>query len=216
VVGNEIDAVTLRRARLHAVIAEELAGRAHRFGRPAGRDFGDDLVVAGQRDLIPELAHHVGRLAEADRRAYLRGVAAIAGRQLHVDDVALPQDAAGRAWVAEDQSRVRHRRRADDEEVNVAAPIHDGGARRGAQFVFFRTRLGARDHRFHRALAQNARLAHAVELFRAMDDDEVVQEAFGENEFGVRQARAQGIVLIDRHIVFVPWIDLHQPDTAAI
>src|SRR5262245_1831450 len=67
VVGDEIDAVALGRARLHALVAEELRGRAHVLGRFAGRDLGDDFLVPRQRDLVPELAHHVSRLAHANR-----------------------------------------------------------------------------------------------------------------------------------------------------
>ena len=43
---------------------KNLARVPHVLGRLAGRDLGDDLLVARQRDLLPELAHHVGRLAE--------------------------------------------------------------------------------------------------------------------------------------------------------
>ena len=79
----------LGRPRLIAVVAEKLAGLAHRFRRLARRDLGDNALISRQRDLVPEFAHHLGRLAEADRRADLRRIAAIAGGQLHIDDVAL-------------------------------------------------------------------------------------------------------------------------------
>ena len=83
------------------------------------------------------------------------------------------------------------------------------------QLIFLHAGLGARDHRLHGALAQHAGLAHAVEFFRAVDDEEVVQEAFGEHQLGVRQAGAQRVVLVDRHVIFMTRVDLHQPDAAA-
>src|SRR5262245_22306084 len=84
-VGDEIDAVHLRRTRLVAVVAEEAARLPHILDRLAGRDLGDDLLVARQRDLLPEIAHHVIWLAHANGRADLGGVAAIAGGKLHND-----------------------------------------------------------------------------------------------------------------------------------
>src|SRR5262249_11544068 len=72
VIGDEVDAVALRRPRLHALVAEEFAGDADVLSRLAGRDFGDDALVARERDLLPEFSHHLGRLADADRRADLR------------------------------------------------------------------------------------------------------------------------------------------------
>ena len=83
--------------------------------------------------------------------------------------------------------RIGHRRRADDEEVDVAAAVEDGGAGRGAQLVFRHAGLGARDHRLHGALAQHAGLAHAVELLLAVHHHQLVQEALGEDELGVGQ-----------------------------
>src|SRR5262249_54113493 len=77
VVGAQIAAVARGRARLIAVVAEEPAGEPHRFRRLAGRDFIDDATVAGQRELVPEFLHHLGRLPDRDGRADLRGVAAI-------------------------------------------------------------------------------------------------------------------------------------------
>src|SRR5262249_40859058 len=87
-ISDKIDAVHLGRPRLITLVAEKFAGLAHRLDRLARRDLGDDAAIARQRDLVPELAHHFGRLAEADRRADLRGVAAIAGGELNIDDVA--------------------------------------------------------------------------------------------------------------------------------
>ena len=122
---------------------------------------------------------------------------------------------AGRARIAEDQRRIVHRRRADDQEVDIAAAVHDGGGRRGLQLIFLHAGLGARDHRLHRALAQHAGLAHAVEFLGAVDDDEVVQEVLGEHQFGVGQLLAQRVVLVDRQVIAMARVDLHQPDAAA-
>src|SRR3954447_18625120 len=108
-------------ARLHALLAEELACFADRFDRIAWLDLSRHLRKARQRDLVPEALHHVSRRPDANRRADLRGVAAIARRVLHVDDVALLQDAGGRARVAEHLCGVRHWGRANDEEVDVAS-----------------------------------------------------------------------------------------------
>ena len=55
-VGDEIDAVALRRPRLVAVVAEKFAGLPHVLRGLAGRDLGDDLVVAGQRDRRPRIS----------------------------------------------------------------------------------------------------------------------------------------------------------------
>ena len=126
------------------------------------------------------------------------------------------QHAAGRARIAEDQRRIVHRGRADDEEVDVAAAFQDGGAGCGAQLVFLHARLGARHHRLHGVLAQHAGLAHAVELLGAVDRQQLVQEALGEDQLDVGQAFAQHVVLVDRQVVAVARIDLHQPDAAAL
>src|SRR5262249_22077026 len=88
-VGDDIDAVHLRRARLHAPFAEEAAGEPHIIGGVPGFDFGDDLAIPGQRDLVPELAHHFSGRPKRDRRSDLGGQTVVAGRQLHVEDVAL-------------------------------------------------------------------------------------------------------------------------------
>ena len=66
------------------------------------------------------------------------------------------------------------------------------------------------------SLAQHAGLAHAVELLLAVDRRELVQEALGEHELRVGQLLAQHVVLIDRQVVVVPRIDLHQADAAAL
>ncbi len=49
-----------------------------------------------------------------------------------------------------------------------------------------------------------------------MDHEQVVQETLGEDEFRVGQVVAQHVVLVDRQIVLVPRVDLHQPDAAAL
>src|ERR1700730_16315887 len=72
------------------------------------RDLGNYFLVAGQRDFVPEFLHHLGRLADANRRADLRGVAAEACRPLHIYDVALLQPAARRPRVAQNLRRIRH------------------------------------------------------------------------------------------------------------
>src|SRR6266853_22813 len=87
--GDDIDAVDLRRARLYALVAKELRRNADIIDRVAGPDLGDDPPIAGERDLVPEPLHHFGRLSDADRRADLGRVAALARRKLHDDDVAV-------------------------------------------------------------------------------------------------------------------------------
>src|SRR5918998_1752097 len=66
-VRDEVDAVHVDRPRLHAVVAEEPAGGAQVLDRLAGADLGDHALVAGAGDLVPEAAHGIRRLAEADR-----------------------------------------------------------------------------------------------------------------------------------------------------
>ena len=121
-----------------------------------------------------------------------------------------------RARIAEEHRRVRHRGRADDEKVDVAAAAQDGGARRRAQVGLGRARLRSRDHCLHRVLAQHAGAAHAVELGRALDDDEVVDEAAREHDLGVRQPGAQIVVLVHRHVVAVARIDLDEADARTL
>src|SRR6188472_2888896 len=89
VVGDEVDAVALCRSRLIPVIAKEPAGEPHGLDRLSGRDLGDDAPIAGQHDLVPEFLHRLGWLADAYGRADLRGVAAIARGEFHVDDIPL-------------------------------------------------------------------------------------------------------------------------------
>ena len=47
-------------------------------------------------------------------------------------------------------------------------------------------------------------------------DEQVVQEALGEDELGVGQVVAQHVVLVDRQVVLVARVDLHQADAAAL
>ncbi len=49
-----------------------------------------------------------------------------------------------------------------------------------------------------------------------MDRKQLVQEALGEDEFGVRQVMSKYAILIDRHVVIVARIDLHQPYATAL
>ena len=74
----------------------------------------------------------------------------------------------------------------------------------------------ARDHRVHGVLAQHAGLAHAVELLGAVDRQQLVQKALGEDELRVGQILAQHVVLVHRHVIAVARIDLHKPDAAAL
>src|SRR5437660_814404 len=152
-VGDQIDAMRMDRARLHALLAEEFSRLADRLERIARSDLGRHLLEAGQRDFLPEALHHVGRPADADRRADLRGVAAVTGRDFHVDDVALLQHASRRARIAEHQRGLLHRGRADDEEIDVTAALEDCGAGRRAQLIFGDAGPRARHHRVHGVLA---------------------------------------------------------------
>jgi hypothetical protein len=58
--------------------------------------------------------------------------------------------------------------------------------------------LGGGHHRLHGVLAQHAGAPHTIKLGPALDDDEFVNETAGEDDFGVGQARAQIVVLVDR------------------
>src|SRR6266403_1015122 len=58
-------------------------------------------------------------------------------------------------------------------------------------------------------------LAHAIELLGALDDDQLVDEAAGEHDLGLGQARPQVVILIDRHVILVARIELDQADAAA-
>jgi hypothetical protein len=120
------------------------------------------------------------------------------------------------ARVAENHRRVRHRGRADDEKVDVAAALEDGGAGRRAQLVLLHPGTRPRHHRVHRVAAQPARRAHAIELLRAVDRQQLVQEALGEHQLGLGQILAQHVVLVDRQVIPVPRVDLHQADAAAL
>ena len=183
--------------------------------RIAGLDLGRHFLEHRQRDVFPEPLDHVGRRPEADRRADLRRVAAIAGGELHVDDVALLQLAARRARIAEHHRGIGHRGGADDQEVDVAAALHDGGAGGGAQLIFGDAGLGARDQRLHGVLAQLAGRADAVELLGAVDRQELVDAAAGEDQLGLGQPLLEHVVLVDRQVVLVARIDLEQADAAA-
>ena len=212
---DDVDAVDLGRARLHALLAEELRGDPYIVDRIAGLYLSDDLAIAGERDLLPEFAHHLGRRPQADGRADLRRIAAIAGGELHDDDVALAELALGGPRIAEEHRRIRHRGRADDQKVDIAAALQHGGAGGAAQIGLGRARPGGRHHRRHGALAQHAGLAHAIELLGALDDDQLVDEAAGEHDLGLGQAGPQVVILIDRHVILVARIDLDQADASA-
>src|SRR5262252_4785904 len=210
--ANDVDAVDLGRTRLHAVLAKELCCDAHIVDRIARFDLGNDALVAGQSDLVPEFLYYVGRLADADRRADLRRVAPIAGRKLHNDDVAVAKLALGRAWIAEEHGRIRHRGRTDNQEIDVAAAPQDGGAGGAAEIGFGRAGLCRRHHRLHGVLAQQPGAPHTVKLGLALDNDKLVNEAARKNDLGVRQAGAQIIVLVHRHVIPVARIDLDEAD----
>ena len=55
-----------------------------------------------------------------------------------------------------------------------------------------------------------------AQLLLAVHDHQLVHEAVGEHQLGVREALAQHVVLVDRQVVVVPGIDLDQPDAAAL
>src|SRR4029077_3176850 len=65
-VGDQIDAVALGRARLIALVPEEFAGGTHGFYRLSRRDLGNDASIARKRDFIPEVFHHFCGLAYAN------------------------------------------------------------------------------------------------------------------------------------------------------
>src|SRR5262249_57775721 len=111
-------------------------GEAYSVGGVAGFDLGDDLAIAGQGDLVPELAHHVGGRPERNRRADLGGEAVVAGGELHVDDVAVLELAMGWARIAEHHRRISHWCRSDDEKIDIAAALENGGGRRRGPRAF--------------------------------------------------------------------------------
>src|SRR6266446_2199191 len=84
-IGDEVDAVGVDRSGLHAFLAEEFSGRPDGLHRSAGPDLGRHVPERRQRYLVPEPPDHIGRGPEAHGRANLRRVAAIAGRDFHVD-----------------------------------------------------------------------------------------------------------------------------------
>ena len=43
-----------------------------------------------------------------------------------------------------------------------------------------------------------------------------MEKALGEHQFRVGQILAQHVILVDRQIIAVPRVDLHQPDAAAL
>src|SRR5262249_41415508 len=215
-VGDEVDAVRVDRARLHTLGAELLTDLLDLRQRIARLEGGPHLLEHRQGVVPPEPLDHVGRRPEADRRADLRRVAAIAGGELHVDDVALLQHAARRARIAEHHGGIGHRGGADDEEVDIAAALHDGGAGGGAQLILGDAGLRLGDERLHRVRAQLAGLADAVELLGAVHRQELVDPAAGEDELGLRQPVFEHVVLVDRHVVLVARIDLEQADAALL
>ena len=143
-------------------------------------------------------------------------VAAIAGGELHVDDVAFLQHARRGTRIAEDLRGVCHRGGADDEKIDVAAAFQDRGAGCGPQLILRHAGSRALNHRIHGVLAQLPGLADAVEFFIAVHREQLVHPAFGEDELGIGQILAQHVELVDRQIVLVPWIDLEQADTPAL
>ena len=111
------------------------------------------------------------------------------------------QDAGGGARIAEHHRRVRHRRRPDDQKIDIAAAFEDGGARRRAQFVFFHAGLA-------RATMAFMASSHSLPALRTQSsssalwiDEQLVQEAFGEDQLRVGKILAQHIVLVDRQVV---------------
>ncbi len=54
------------------------------------------------------------------------------------------------------------------------------------------------------------------QLLLAVDHHQLVHEALGEHELGIRQRLAQHVVLVDRQIVVVTRVDLDEPDASAL
>ena len=103
---------------------------------------GNHFFKAGQHDVVEEAAYFFRRLADADRRADLRAVAAVTGGKLHDDDIAVAEHAARRTRIAEDQCRIFHRRRTDDREVDITAAFENRARRGGFELVFGHARAG--------------------------------------------------------------------------
>jgi hypothetical protein len=216
VVGDEVDGVRVQRPRLHAAGAEQLAGGVHAVERAARADGLDHRLVRRDRGVLPEPPHRLRRLAQAYRRADLRGVAAVAGGDLHDHDVAVGEPAGARPRVAEDHRRVGHRRRADDQEVDLAAAVEDRVRRGRRELVLGHAGRGPLDERLHGRLAEPPGGAHAVELLLAVDDEQLVHDPVGQDELGVRELAPQRGVLVDGEVVAVARVDLEQPDPAAL
>src|SRR5213594_1946254 len=106
---------------------------------------GHHALKARQHDLIEEAPDFGRRLPQADWRADLGAVAAVAGRKFHDDDIPVFKYAAGGTGIAEDHRRILHRGRADNREVNVASSLEDRAGHGGFELIFSRAGPAAPD-----------------------------------------------------------------------
>src|SRR6266404_5183065 len=138
---------------------------------------GNHFFEAGEDDVVEEASDFSRWLTQANRRADLRAVAAVAGRKLHDDNVALAEHATRWPGIAEDQRGISHRRRTDDREVDVSAAFENGAGCGGFELVFGHARFAACGQSLHRGFTQFSRLTDALKLFVAFLVDQLMHEA---------------------------------------
>ena len=135
---------------------------------------GNHFFKAGQDDVVEEAAYLFRRLADTNRRADLRAIAAVTGGKFHNDDIAVAEHATRRTRIAEDQCRIFHRRRADDREVDITAAFENRARCGGFELVFGHAGSATVCRALAARFTQFSRLTDALKLFVALLVDQLM------------------------------------------
>src|SRR5262245_59495142 len=214
--ADEIDAVNMNWAGLRTLLAVQATGGAHLLQIVPWSCRGDHALETRQHDVVEEATNFCRRLANANRRADLRAVTAIAGSKLHNNDIDLFEHAAGRTRVTEDHRRIFHRRRADDCEIDVAATFEDGTGCGGFELVFGDARTTPVRQRSQRILAELARLTDALKLLVAFFVNQLMHETRLESKSCIGKGCSERVILVDRKIIVKARINFQNTDLAAL
>ena len=206
-VAHQVQAVQDGRARLIAALPEKLGPLPDRLERVPRAELVREEVEPRQHHLVEHPAHLIGGRPDADGDPGLGRVPFIAGGDFIQDQVSPQQPARRGPRVAEDHPRAVHRRRPDDQEIDLSPALEDRVRRRGFQGVLRHPRPRGVDHGLERRRAEIAGPADPLQFGGALDDEKLVEEIPHQDGLRSGEGFGQRAVLVEREVVAVPGID---------